>query len=214
MEDRLKDNNKNTGKVILIGLDGLMPELLHRYADKIPFIKKLLSNSFYSPALPSVFTDTATNWTTIATGSKMETHGITGFTTHLDGMELDESIDTFNTDLCKSEYLWEAAERQNKKCIIINYPTAFPIRINKGIVIGGDGLFSEEWTVRSPDLFTTRDDFEDITEIFENEGGSQTHVKIKDCQEWKNVPKKFEILNEGTAEIKKSIRLDCGPAGA
>ena len=205
---------KNTEKFVLIGLDGLMPELLERYADRIPFINKLLSRSFYSPALPSIFTDTATNWTTIATGSKMETHGITGFTTHLEGMELDESIDTFNTDLCRSEYIWEAAEKQNKKCILINYPTAFPVKMNNGVIVGGDGLFSRDWTVKSPDLFTTRDDFEDISDIFVDMGGSQTRIELNDSKEWKNIPEVLEIVTGGIAAIKKNIEFDWGPAGA
>lgn len=40
----------------------------------------------------------------------------------------------------KSEYLWEAAERQGKDVIVFNVPDCWPTKIKKGIVIGGTSL--------------------------------------------------------------------------
>ena len=62
----MSDKNK---KVILIGMDGLMPEQIDRYKDDIPELKKFLENGFFSPAYSSPYTCTATNWPTIATGA-------------------------------------------------------------------------------------------------------------------------------------------------
>ncbi|MCF7837991.1 MAG: alkaline phosphatase family protein [Candidatus Marinimicrobia bacterium] len=85
---------KTSKKVILIGLDGLMPEQIERYRDDIPELDKLLREGFFSPAIPSAVTCTATNWPTIATGAWMGTHGCIGFNDHLPGMGIGESVPT------------------------------------------------------------------------------------------------------------------------
>ena len=142
-------------KIILIGMDGLMPEQIERYQDDIPELRALLVKGFFSPALSSPYTCTATNWPTIATGAWVGTHGCTSFSAHLPGMELGETSPTFNSQLCQAEYFWHAAERQGKRSILINYPCAFPKLITSGVVIGGDGLSSPTWTVRYTDLMQT-----------------------------------------------------------
>lgn len=40
----------------------------------------------------------------------------------------------------RSEYLWDAAERQGKKVIVLNFPDTWPTKIKNGIVIGGASL--------------------------------------------------------------------------
>ena len=201
-------------KVIMLGFDGFFPELIERYKDSIPEIKEMLDDSFYSPALPSPYTCTPTNWTTIATGSWMGTHGITSFSAHLKGMDLGESVPTFNSDLCQSEYFWEAAERQGKYPILINYPTAFPLKVKgKGIVVGGDGLYSGEWTVRWADFITTSRDnkiFHSDYEVIQQ----CTSIDISaDCS-WENVPSNFEVIGDSKITFKSSeTKFEWGAEG-
>jgi len=127
-------------RIILIGMDGLMPEQIERYRNDIPELARFLETGFFSPAYSSPYTCTATNWPTIATGAWVGTHGCTSFNVHLPGMELGETAPSFNSELCQAEYFWQAAERQGKRCILINYPCAFPRLLKNGVVIGGDGL--------------------------------------------------------------------------
>ena len=190
-------------KVILLGFDGFFPELIERYKDSIPEIKEMLDESFYSPALPSPYTCTPTNWTTISTGAWIGTHGITSFSAHLKGMELGESVPTFNSDLCQAEYFSQAAERQGKFPILINYPTAFPLKIKKGIVVGGDGLYSTEWTVRWADFITTSKDNKIIHSDFEVIQQC-TNIDISVGCSWENIPLNAEVIGESRVAFKSS----------
>ena len=190
-------------KVIMLGFDGFFPELIDRYKDSIPEIRQMLEESFYSPALPSPYTCTPTNWTTISTGAWVGTHGITSFSAHLNGMELGESVPTFNSNLCQAEYFSQAAERQGKFPILINYPTAFPLKIKDGIVVGGDGLYSGEWTVRWADFITTSKDTEILHSDYEVIQQC-TSIDISTECKWENVPGNIGVLAESTVVLKGS----------
>jgi len=189
-------------KVILIGLDGLMPEQVERYADRVPELRKLLRQGFFSPAMPSAVTDTPTNWTTIATGAWMGTHGIIGFHDHLPGMEAGEMVPTFNSRLCQAEYFWQAAERQGKRSILINYPTAFPLTLKNGVVIGGDGLSSRQWTVRWAEYLSS---FREVSR--------GKRLILQPARDWKHVPENWKVLREGVVDLEDQSRFGWDAAG-
>ncbi len=197
-------------RVVLIGLDGLMPEMVERYKDRIPELRQLLTESRFFPALPNFPTDTPTNWTTIVTGATTAGHGITSFKAHLAGMELNESVPTFNSTLCTAEYLWQAAERQGKKSILINYPTAYPVSLQNGVVVGGDGLHSAQWTLRWPELLTTN---RQITEdVVLRLPGSKKIAMRRSCS-WTNVPDSYEGVWEGEVELDLQSKFTWTAAG-
>jgi predicted AlkP superfamily phosphohydrolase/phosphomutase len=197
-------------RVVLIGLDGLMPEMVERYKDRIPELKQLLAESRFFPALSNFPTDTPTNWTTIATGAGTASHGITSFRVHRAGMELNETVPTFNSTLCTAEYLWQAAERQGKQSILINYPTAFPVSLQDGVVVGGDGLHSEQWTLRWPELLTTNRDIPD--DVVLRLPGSKKIRMRRGCT-WTNVPDAYEALWEGEVELDLQSKFTWTAAG-
>ena len=187
-------------KVILIGLDGLMPEEIDRYQNRVPEMKKLVSEGFFSPAIPSAVTCTATNWPTIATGAWMGTHGCIGFNVHLPGMAIGETTPTFNSRLCQAEYFWHAAERQGKRSILINYPTAFPKLLKNGVVIGGDGLNSPTWAVRGNDLISS----------FRRK---DKRLVLQPAKGWKKVPPNWKVLHEGFADLADQARFSWDAMG-
>ncbi|MEW5979324.1 MAG: alkaline phosphatase family protein [Acidobacteriota bacterium] len=189
-------------KVILIGLDGTMPEYIDRYRDQIPELDRLVKQGFFSPAIESPYTDTATNWNTIATGAWVGTHGITSFNAHLPGMLLGEDTPTFNTQLVQAEYLWHAAERQGKRTILINYPTAFPKLLKNGVVVGGDGLSSKNWTVRSAEFISS---FRELPH--------SKRLIMQSAQEWTNVPRDYKVLREGVVLLDDQQRFGWGVGG-
>ena len=185
---------RNGRRVILIGLDGLMPEEIDRYQNRVPEMKKLVREGFFSPAIPSAVTCTATNWPTIATGAWMGTHGCIGFNVHLPGMKIGETTPTFNSRLCQAEYFWHAAERQGKRSILINYPTAFPKLLKNGVVIGGDGLNSPTWAVRGNDFISS----------FQRK---DKRLVLQPAKGWKNVPSKWKVLHEGFVDLADQARF-------
>jgi len=198
-------------RVILIGMDGLMPEQIERYKNDIPELKELLDSGFFSPAHSSPYTCTATNWPTIATGAWVGTHGCTSFNAHLPGMELGETTPTFNSHLCQAEYFWHAAERQGKRCILVNYPCAFPKLLKDGVVIGGDGLSSPTWGVRWPDLMQTHPEHE----LRQQDLGPKHIIRIvvQDAAKWNNIPDDAEVLREGVIALSQGAGFTWNAAG-
>lgn len=134
-------------KLLVIGLDGLMMELVGKFAGegRMPAMAQLMREGSYSKALASMPVDTPTNWTTIATGADTATHGKTSFYVHVAGRDLDDLSlsESWLSNLCMAETLWDAAERRGKDVIVINYPVAWPPTLEKGIVVGGRGVFGE-----------------------------------------------------------------------
>jgi predicted AlkP superfamily phosphohydrolase/phosphomutase len=138
-------------KLVLIGLDAPIVEAVERYMaeGELPNIKRLVdSGVFCENALAPYPTITPPNWTTIVTGAWAGTHRITCFHVHKIGRPLDEPIQAFDTGDCRAEYLWNAAERDGKKSIIINYPSSWPCTMKHGWQIAGHGLGPNEWRAR------------------------------------------------------------------
>ncbi|MCL5074730.1 MAG: alkaline phosphatase family protein, partial [Chloroflexi bacterium] len=145
-------------RVILIGLDGLMPEMAEKFVAEgnMPAIKRLMAEGVYSPMYSSPPVDTPTNWTSLGTGAWTGTHGVNSFGIHFPGEPFDQvhrvsenifpkfpnmAKETLN-QLSRAEYIWQAAERAGKKCILVNYPGGWPPNIKKGIVVDGSGPYS------------------------------------------------------------------------
>jgi len=192
-------------KVILIGIDGLFPEMLLRFRSELPAMSKLMEHGFFSPALSSPCADTPTNWTTIATGAWTGTHGITSFHAHLPGEPLSKRHFTFGSRLCRAEYLWQAAERQGLRSILVNYPTGWPPTVKDGIVVGGDGLTSKEWTVSQAACYYTG----------ETTGGREmgVPVSLSQAKGWKNLPNSAKPPLEGSLPTSDKIRMAWSAAG-
>jgi predicted AlkP superfamily phosphohydrolase/phosphomutase len=157
--------------MILIGLDGAFPEAVKKYAAEgvLPNFQKLIDGGvFCENCYCPTPTITPPNWTTIATGSMVGTHGITCFHYHPEGTPLDTIIQNFDCDRVRAEYMWEAAERAGKKSLVLSYVTTWPPR-GKNVLYagsrGGGGALNcnypglPDWQFRYvlglPQMFTT-----------------------------------------------------------
>ena len=202
--------HKEVKKVMVIGLDAPIVKSIEKYVKegKLPVMAKLIENGTWAEnCLVPHPTITPPNWTTIATGSWPGTHGITDFHIHKPGTDLKETYQAFSSEDCQSEYIWEAAEKVDKKTIIVNYPTSWPPRIKQGIQIAGGGLHVTRWlmdknnkclrwmdalyNISDEQLFSTEEyPFADI-------------VKSKPAREWKDLPAGKSFLE---AKIKVGHR--------
>jgi predicted AlkP superfamily phosphohydrolase/phosphomutase len=194
-------------KVILFGMDGMMPEQIDRYKNDIPELAQFVDKGFFSPAIESPYTDTGTNWNTIETGAWVGTHGMTGFEVHLPGMRLGESMGGENTggwpeELMLVDDLFHAAERQGKRVVEINYPDAFPKLLKDGVVIGGKGLGAHDWQVRGADY---------ISSFRQPRNGKR--MILGDKVEWKNVPQSYKVLQQGLVFLNDQQRFGWSTLG-
>jgi len=132
-------------KVAVIGLDCALPHLIEKHiADgHLPTFKKLIEGGVIADnCLVPYPTVTPPNWASIATGAWPGTHGITDFHVHKPGTTPTNAniVQAFSSDRCKAEYLWDAADKAGKKCIVLNYPSSWPSKMSHGIMVGGSGL--------------------------------------------------------------------------
>ena len=131
---------KKDAKLLLIGLDGAMPDLVRKFSDEgtLPHLHQLIEGGSFLEVLPSPPCDTPTNWTTIVTGAWTGTHGATGFGVHLPGDTYNDGLHcAFDTRLCQAEYLWNVAERKGLTPLLYDYPPCRPATLKNGIVLGG-----------------------------------------------------------------------------
>jgi predicted AlkP superfamily phosphohydrolase/phosphomutase len=193
-------------KAIVIGIDGLFPEMLLRFRSELPAMSRLMERGLFAPALSSPCADTPTNWTTIATGAWTGTHGITSFHAHLPGEPLSKSHFTFGSRLCRAEYLWQAAERQGLRSILVNYPTGWPPTVKDGIVVGGDGLTSKEWAVAHPVCYYAG----------ETAGGREMGVPVSfsRAKGWKKLPRSGKPPLAAVLPAADRMRMGWSAAGS
>lgn len=148
-------------RALIVGFDGLSPELLLSFRSELPAFDALLARGTFTPAWSCPPVDTPTNWTTIATGAATGTHGITGFQVHLPGEPLDRVTPTFNSRYRRAECLWETAARHGRRAVVLNYPIAWPppedahALGDQLVIVGGDGVSSQQWTVRRATCYAT-----------------------------------------------------------
>lgn len=128
-------------KVVLIGLDGLLPSLMRKYfADnRLPNLKKLMDQGTMAECIPIFPTNSSSNWNTISTGSWPKTHGVTDMVVHIPGTDLTEVKSGFYSDTCTAEQLWLTCERFDKKVILLKYNVSWPPNMKKGIQVEGFG---------------------------------------------------------------------------
>ncbi|MEW6228929.1 MAG: alkaline phosphatase family protein [Bacillota bacterium] len=148
-------------RAIVFGIDCAMLSLVEHFMDEgvMPNFRKLAQEGAYSESLPSVPVDTPTNWTTIATGAEPATHGIQGFTAHypgelLDIGERDRDRNKYST-ASRAEFLWTAAEREEKRTLIINYPTGWPGAGPRQVVLGGLTPGGRPWRMKKACVYAT-----------------------------------------------------------
>jgi len=172
-------------KLVVIGFDAPVASKIYEYAMKgeLPNIKKLIDEGVYAEnCLVPYPTITPPNWTTIVTGAWIGTHGITCFSLHKPGMPLDKTYPAFDSRDCLAEYIWQVAEREGKKTIVVNWPSSWPPTFKNGVQIGGAGLAVNEWrpgpkvfSIADAQLFTTQD------------LPLATRVDLRSAREWRGI---------------------------
>ncbi len=149
-------------RVAVIGLDCAIPHLVEQHIAEghLPTIKQLIANGVIAENCLVPFpTVTPPNWATIATGAWPGTHQVTDFHLHRPGTtpENMNTMQGFNSAYCHAEFLWDAADRAGKKCIVLNYPGSWPPKMENGIMVGGAGLTIAEYRDNLPALETEHD---------------------------------------------------------
>lgn len=128
-------------RAIVIGIDGASMEIVLNEVKwgNMPNVAKLLERGVYRPMVGTFPTLTPPGWTSLYTGSWHGTHQVMDFNIRALGRPLSDTVWGINTDLSKSEYLWNTAERAGKKPILVKTEMSWPPTVKEGIQVEGTG---------------------------------------------------------------------------
>lgn len=182
-------------RAMVIGLDGVSPVLLTRLIREgiMPNMVKLIRRGTFAEALAPLPGLTHPNWVSIATGAWPTTHGVTCHTAHHKGEPLDIVHNTFTSNYCKSEFLWNTAERANKRSIILKYLCSWPPTIKKGIQVGGHGY---------PGAKTTDGTKFVNSDIVSASMSRENDIQIRPAVNWRNLPTYVKEPLESTFKLE------------
>lgn len=115
-----------TNKVLVLGIDGLDPELTRKYVDEgcMPNMKKFLEMGAARADIKMLGcqpTVTPPMWTTLATGAHPYTHGITEYYA-CDPERLDVLLYNFDSARCTAEPMWNVAAESGRKTLVWHWP--------------------------------------------------------------------------------------------
>ena len=129
-----KKNQKINKKVVIIGLDGVPYRLIENLSNMgvMTEAKKLIEKGVFTEMESSIPEISSVAWSSMITGKNPGEHGIFGYT--------DIPIGTYrlsfpNFNNLRAEPFWQ--KDTNKKSIIINVPSTFPVKQLNGIHISG-----------------------------------------------------------------------------
>lgn len=132
--------NPAARKLLVIGIDQAIPELINRYVKDglLPNIAHMIKQGVYGRGLSSPPCDTPTNWTTIATGVSSAKHSATSFYLHIPEESFESSFSqrsrTQLSQYCTATHFWNFAEKAGYTPFILNYPSGWPADFEHGVM--------------------------------------------------------------------------------
>jgi predicted AlkP superfamily phosphohydrolase/phosphomutase len=198
-------------KVAVIGLDCALPHLIEQHIKEghLPTFKKLIEGGVMADnCLVPYPTVTPPNWASIATGAWPGTHCITDFHNPQLGKTPDNTsiVQAFSSERCKAEYMWDAADKAGKKCIVLNYPGSWPNHMKNGIMVGGSGLSVSEMRDGLPGMGAKSMLCADALITTGIYPGS-IRGKFQPAEGWKNLPKSAGDPLAFSAQLKFKASL-------
>jgi predicted AlkP superfamily phosphohydrolase/phosphomutase len=124
-------------KVVIIGVDGMDPNLVSRWKNELQYLKKLHMNKMESIFPP----DSVSAWVTIFTGLNPAQHGLVHSIDYLDSRAKNFAIDT---SILKGRTFWDLAGNAGRKVCIINPFLAHPTWNVNGIMVSGPVFITDK----------------------------------------------------------------------
>ncbi|MCD6083295.1 alkaline phosphatase family protein [Candidatus Aerophobetes bacterium] len=185
-------------RTVLIGLDGVSSEFALRMVKegKLPNLKRLIDEGTLAPyCLSSLPTSTPENWTTIATGAWNGTHQVMSFQVFQPENLKGRWVAGYTSKESQAEFIWDAAERAGKKCILIKYPASWPPTIKRGIQVCGCHVRPCVHQLDNSHLFSTESYPKSIP------------VTLKPAEGWKNIPSSHLVPLSGCLTFPKGEKV-------
>ena len=184
-------------RAALIGYDCLIPKRLEAMLAQggLEHFRAFMNEGSFIPEGYNLPTVTPPSWATICTGAYPRTHGVEDYYYYHEGRSLDyrETTQAFGSDIVTAETIWDAWDKNGKKCIVVNYPMSWPSRMKNGVMIMGQGLSPAEtrWPLHGNEHKEFLASESVISTEFYPMGVQGT---FDDAKGWKNLPECDEPL--------------------
>ncbi|MHB1394326.1 MAG: alkaline phosphatase family protein [Clostridia bacterium] len=184
---------KKRKKVLFLGLDAAMPDLVKKFVEEgnMPNTAKLMGQGIFS-RLETVFPPlTAAAWTAIVSGAGAGTNGVPSLMVKHAGEELNHWHTSFDRNEVLCETLWDVGNRSGLKSALINWPVTFPlggIEESQGVQVAGSlnppfrYFYMPLWDVASSAVFS--DKLLNCNQI----PGRAVKIETKPAEGWSNLP--------------------------
>jgi len=181
----------NFNKVLLIGLDGVPLDLIEKWKEELPTIRKLMC--FYGILQSVIPQMSPTAWVSMITGADPGEHDIYDF------FKKDDYEKKITTSYgIKTKTIWDYLEKKNFKSMLIQVPYTYPIKPINGKIIAG-----------SPATYLSENVF------YPKKLEKEIMKKIPDYKigvDWQNIKNQNEEaflddLNKTTESITKSTQI-------
>jgi predicted AlkP superfamily phosphohydrolase/phosphomutase len=144
-------SEKQLGKVVVLGLDGVSWSLLWRLAAEgvMPNMAALLAEASAGPMLSTLPEISPVAWTSFFTARAPGDHGIYGFTDFEPGkyeLRFNSSADV------KAPCVWDRLSLGGRRSVVLNVPLTYPARPLDGVMVSGFVALDYERAVYPPAL--------------------------------------------------------------
>jgi len=117
-----------------LGLDSIPPELLFdRWLDRLPNIKRLVSNSIYGAMKSTIPAITCPAWVSMMTSANPGRLGLYGFRNR---SSYDyEGLSFANSSAIHQDTIWDILSKMGKKVVVIGVPMTYPPKPVNGCMV-------------------------------------------------------------------------------
>jgi len=123
-----------THRLMVIGVDGLDYDMVHRFIGVLPNFRRFLNEGFVAKAKCNFPPDSIPGWATIYTGVPPGVHGILG---EFDYLSRNIARMPLDVSYLRGRCFWDLASAAGKRVCIINPFLAFPPWEVNGVMVSG-----------------------------------------------------------------------------
>lgn len=135
-------------RAALLGFDCAIPKRLEALMAEgaLPNFSKFVESGSYMTEGYNLPTVTPPSWATICTGAYPRTHGVEDYYYYLEGKSLEhkQTVQAFGSEILTAQTIWDRWDKDGKKCIVVNYPMAWPSKMKNGVMVMGEGISPAE----------------------------------------------------------------------